>query len=137
MQERECPFPGETRIGRRIRHDLVVHESVFAIVVPEGEQFLCLDHLSFDPLNLVQRDLSYRTDPARCFGWLMSFGAGVDEQYRRAAIYIDKILRGARPVDLPVERRRKFNLVNNMKTAKALGLTIPPSLLQRADQVIE
>ncbi len=102
-----------------------------------------------DPFMLLHRgrlaDLAAKNRLPAVYPWrehaeaggLMSYGPSLPDLYRRAATYVDKILKGAKPADLPVEQPTRFELVINLKTAKALGLTIPPSVLIRADQVIQ
>jgi putative ABC transport system substrate-binding protein len=108
-----------------------------ALVVP-GDTFLFTERQ-----RVADLALRYRVPGIYAFreyteaGGLMSYSARLTELFRRAAIYVDKILRGANPATLPVESPSQYELVINLKTAKALGLTLPPSVLARADQVIE
>jgi putative ABC transport system substrate-binding protein len=122
-------------------------EHAFALMKQaEAAGFVVLgEPLFFGPNSRLVNDLALRSGLASMWplragvdeGGLMSYGVPVPDSYRGAATYVVKILRGAQPGDLAMEQPTKFELVINLKTAKALGLTIPPSLLQRADQVIE
>src|SRR6202022_195899 len=130
-------------------------DAVFAMLAQEGTDALVV---GTDPLFVKARDqlggLAARVQPVvraapygipaiydrreyAEIGGLVSYGASISAGYRRGGAYAGQILRGAKPADLPVEQAATFELVINLKTAKALGLTIPPSLLARADEVIE
>jgi putative ABC transport system substrate-binding protein len=121
-------------------------ESAFSAVITERADGLIVlsDRLFFNIRGRLAEFAAGRRVPSIHYakefveaGGLMSYGPNTTDMYKRAAILVDKILKGAKPADLPVEQPTKFDLVINLKTARALGLTIPPSLLQRADQVIE
>jgi ABC-type uncharacterized transport system substrate-binding protein len=121
-------------------------DSAFAMLGREGvEALLVPPDTTFYSRRRQIADLAARTRMPAIYGYrehvedggLMSYGPDIPDQYRRAADYVDKILKGAQPADLPVEQPTKIKLVINLKTATALGLTIPPTLLARADEVIE
>jgi len=121
-------------------------DSAFAAMTRErASAVLVLQHPAFFPRRtlLAEFAVKHRLPTMHAFrefveaGMLMSYGANLEAMFQRAAFYVDRILKGARPGDLPVEQPTKFELVVNLKTAKALGLTIPQSVLIRADQVIQ
>ena len=105
----------------------------------------CLGHIFFGSEHgqivklamTYQLPSMYQSRQSAEAGGLMSYAPDLTDQYRRAATYVDAIIKGAKPADLPVQQPTKFKLVINLNTARALGLTIPPTLLVRADEVIE
>jgi putative ABC transport system substrate-binding protein len=115
----------------------MVAARVGAVIVQQDELFLA------NRAMVVELAMRHRLPGMFVFsvyphaGGFMSYGANGDDLYRRAAVYVHRILKGAKPANLPVERPTKFEFVINLKTAKVLGLTIPPPVLARADQVIE
>jgi putative ABC transport system substrate-binding protein len=117
--------------------DTLIHDKVQALT-SDGDPVT--DALSGRIVEFAMKQRLPGIYPRRHFvvsGGLMSYGPNLYDTWKRAAVHVDKIIRGAKPADLPVERPTKFELLINMKSANALGLTIPPSLLLRADQVIE
>jgi len=116
---------------------LIVRARTDAVVVFGGPTLYSYRGQIADLARTQHLPTVYRYREGPDAGGLISYGPSLIDSWRRAAIYVDRILKGAKPADLPVEQPTKFELVINLKTAKALGLTIPPSLLQRADQVIE
>jgi putative ABC transport system substrate-binding protein len=115
----------------------IARDRVHSLIVP-ADPFLFTERQRVAELALQHRlPAMCSTREAAEAGGLMAYSVRLSEQFRRAAIYVDKILRGASPATLPVESPSQYELVINMRTAKALGLTIPPALLLRADQVIE
>jgi putative ABC transport system substrate-binding protein len=111
-------------------------EGVRALIIIQGP-FMGSNRKEIMELTAKHRLASVCDDPVWTeHGCLISYGPNRSDLYRRAAIYVDKILKGAKPADLPVEQPTKFELVINLKTAKQIGLTIPPNVLARADKVI-
>jgi putative tryptophan/tyrosine transport system substrate-binding protein len=117
----------ETAVGGGVEALVVLPDGMFW---NEREQIVAL--AARHRLPAIYEEREYAND-----GGLLSYGRNVSENFRQAAGYVDKILKGAKPADLPIQQPTRFDLVVNLKTANALGLTIPPSILARADEVIE
>jgi putative ABC transport system substrate-binding protein len=130
------------RLGAKGADDL---ESVFEAAKREGVQAMLAHPSTFVVTNrarIIELAVKHRL-PVIYSGWesataggLMSYGLDIVDNYRRAAIYVDKILKGTKPADLPVQQPMKFEFVINLKAAKQIGLTVPPNVLARADRVI-
>jgi putative ABC transport system substrate-binding protein len=116
---------------------VMVKERMEALVVVPDQMFQLYRTRLADLAARYHLPAAYGIQEYAAAGGLLSYGASLPDLWRRTATYVDKILRGTRPGELPIEQPTKFELVINLKTARALGLTIPPSLLARADQVIE
>ena len=121
-------------------------ESAFTAAKSAGAQALMVSPSTFAATNrsrIIELAVKYRLPSifpgvdAVAAGGLMSYGPDIADNYRRAAVYVDRILKGAKPADLPVEQPTKFEFVINLKTAKQIGITIPPNVLARADRVIK
>jgi putative tryptophan/tyrosine transport system substrate-binding protein len=132
-------FPAEARDPDDFETALraIVRQRAGALIVVPGTMFMEHTHRLVDLAAKAQLPTMFPRRESVEAGGLMSYGTNIPDMYRRAAAYVDKILKGAKPADLPVEQPTKFELVINLKTAKALGLTIPPFILVRADEVIE
>jgi putative ABC transport system substrate-binding protein len=134
LQSIELSSPGE--LGRAL--STVTSRRAQALMLTAGNPVTVSKRA--DVISFTLRNRLPSMYPVREYadgGGLMSYGPSIPAMFRRAAYFVDKILKGTEPADLPVEQPTKFELVINLKTAKALGLTTPPALLLRADEVIE